>query len=50
MDTLPSDDHARQWLARYGSDYATNAERVTAYQLHQTTLADMRAVFGMENE
>ena len=41
--TPGSDDHWRQWLARYGDDYDTDQERRAAYREALDTLATLTA-------
>jgi hypothetical protein len=38
-------EHKTAWLDRYGSLYATDAQRSAGYREHQAVLAEMRAVF-----
>ncbi|MDV3249401.1 hypothetical protein [Mycobacterium avium] len=49
-DTKPpqpgSAEHWAAWLDRYGDDYATDAERRTAYQDFMTNLATLQTTFG----
>lgn len=40
----------QRWLARYGSDYATLAERIAAYELYLHTRDTMDRVFGGRTE
>lgn len=41
-------EHKMAWLERYGDDYATAADRESAYQDHQRNLAIMRKVFALD--
>lgn len=39
-----------RWLARYGGDYLTDAERAAAYELYLKVREEMKEVFEDEDE
>lgn len=43
-------EHWQAWLDRYGDIYETDDERRAAYRDFKANLAEMRSVFGLDNE
>lgn len=47
---LTAAEHWQAWLERYGDVYNTDEERRAAYSDFKAKLAEMRDVFGLEND
>lgn len=43
-------EHYAEWLKRYGDVYDTDDERRAAYRDFKANLAELRSVFGLDNE
>ena len=50
MTHLTAAQHWQAWLDRYGDVYDTDEERRAAYSDFKAKLAEMRDVFGLEND
>ncbi len=50
MNALSAEEHWRAWLDRYATDFATDEERRSAYRDFLSNLAELREVFGADDD